>query len=254
MKILLSPAKSMKSKLPDFDFNETNPLFLHKTKQIISSLSQWTIMDFKAKMKINDTISLSTFDAFQALKKDGISKGIPSIYYYDGLAFKGLSAIEMNKDDIAYAQESLFILSGLYGLLRPLDLIHFYRLEMAFRFKIENGINSLYDFWSNDITNYLNKNFSNDLIVNLASNEYSRVINTTSLLSKFITCHFLEVKNGAEKVIASHAKKARGLMAKFIISNQLKSKEEIKLFDLEGYTFRKDLSNENNIYFSRVNQ
>ena len=254
MKILLSPAKSMKSKLPGFDVKETNPLFLHKTKQIISSLSQWTIMDFKAKMKINDTISLSTFDAFQALKKDGVSKGIPSIYYYDGLAFKGLSAIEMNKDDITYAQESLFILSGLYGLLRPLDLIHFYRLEMAFRFKMENGTNSLYDFWTSEITNYLNKNFSDELIVNLASNEYSKVINTKSLLSEFITCHFLEVKNGAEKVIASHAKKARGLMAKFIISNKLKSKEELKLFNSLGYTFREDLSNEKNIYFSRVNQ
>ncbi len=253
MKILLSPAKSMKSKQPDFDFKSTKPLFPKKIDQIVSVLSNWSLLDFKSKMKINDAISQSTFDAFQYLRQDFIEQGIPSIYFYDGLAFKALSAVEMNKDDIEFAQKSLFILSGLYGLLRPLDLIHFYRLEMAFRFEIYNGINSLHEFWSNDITNYMNDNFPNDLIVNLASNEYSKVINSKNLHSKFITCHFLEIKNGIEKVISSHSKKARGLMAKYIIVNKLQSKEDLTQFNLEGYIFREDLSTLDNIYFSRKN-
>jgi uncharacterized protein len=253
MKILLSPAKSMKSNLPDFDLKITNPLFYNKTKQIISVLANWSPLDFKTKMKTNDAISQSTFDAFQCMNQENFKNGVPSIYYYDGMAFKGLSAINMNSEDINYAQDNLFVLSGLYGMLRPLDLINFYRLEMALRFKITDEINSLYEFWSIEITNYFNENFPKELIVNLASYEYSKVLNTKHLTGKFITCHFLEIKNGTGKVVSSYAKKARGLMANYIIVNKLQSIEGLKLFKLENYIFRQDLSNQDNLYFSREN-
>lgn len=251
MKVVLSPAKSMNSKLPNFDLKATKPLFENKTKQIVSVLSDWKSLDFKLKMKTNDSISQTTFDAFQSIKKGLSENRFPSIYYYDGIAFKGFSATKMSFDQINYAQSHLFVLSGLYGILRPLDLIEFYRLEMALRFKISSQINSLYEFWSYEITSYLNKNFPNEVIVNLASNEYSKVIDTKTLTAKFITCHFLEVKNGTEKIVSSHAKKARGKMANFIIVNKLKSLENLKLFNSDGYVFREDLSNQNNIYFSR---
>jgi uncharacterized protein len=251
MKVLLSPAKSMKQKQSNFVLKTTKPLFNNKTNQIISVLSSWNTLDFKLKMKTNDSISQTTFDAFQSLKKCKSENRFPSIYYYDGIAFKGLSATNMSIDEINYAQNHLFVLSGLYGLLRPLDLIEFYRLEMALRFQISSDINSLYEFWSHEITSYLNKCSSNEIVVNLASNEYSKVIDTKTLTGKFITCHFLEVKNGTEKIVSSHAKRARGMMANFIMVNKLKSIENLKLFNLGGYIFREDLSSKNNIYFSR---
>lgn len=251
MKVLLSPAKSMKSKQPNFVLKTTKPLFENKTQQIISVLSGWKSSDFKLKMKTNDSISQTTFDAFQSLNNGDSENRFPSIYYYDGIAFKGLSATNMSIDEIDYAQNHLYVLSGLYGILRPLDLIEFYRLEMALKFEISSQINSLYEFWSYEITSYLNKYFPNEIIVNLASNEYSKVIDTKTLTAKFITCHFLEVKNGTEKIVSSHAKKARGKMANFIIVNKITSIENLKLFNLNGYVFRHDLSSNNNIYFSR---
>jgi hypothetical protein len=242
----------MDANIPNISIDKTYPLFLDKTNQLISVLNSWSISDFKSKMKTSDSISLTTFETYKNWNQSNINSGIPAVYLYSGTAFKGLSSINWNNLDLDYAQNNLIILSGLYGFLRPLDLIHKYRLEMALKFDISKDVNSLYKFWSHSITTYFNENFSKELIVNLASNEYFKVIDEKVLETDILNCHFLEVKNGTQKSIASHAKRARGLFARFIVKNKLKHREDLKLFDLEGYKYRDDLSNENNYFFSRI--
>ena len=251
MKILLSPAKSMDVNIPNISIDKTSPLFMEKTNQIISVLKSWSISDFKSKMKISDTISLNTYETYKNWNQVDDEDGIPAVFLYSGTAFKGLSSIDWNNQDLDYAQNNLIILSGLYGFLRPLDSINKYRLEMALKFDISKEVNSLYKFWSKSITSYINDNYPKELIVNLASNEYSKVIDKKVLMSNILNCHFLEVRNGSERSIASHAKRARGLFARFIVKNKLKDKENLKSFDLDGYKYRNDLSNEKDYYFSR---
>ncbi len=252
MKILLSPAKSMNTNFHNISLGKSRPLFNKNTNEIISVLKSWSLQDIKSKMKISDSISRNTFEIYKNWHHNNFKNGFPAIFLYAGTAFKGLSAIDFNYDEISFLNKNLFILSGLYGLLRPLDIIHPYRLEMALKFEINNEINSLYKFWRNNLTKYLNNDFPNELIVNLASEEYFKVINKDILNLSILNCHFLEIKNGKEKVIANHAKKARGLFTRFVVKNKLNLKEDLKFFDLDGYSYREDLSDKDNYYFSRT--
>jgi hypothetical protein len=252
MKILLSPAKSMNTNIPDILLDKSYPLFNNKTNQIVSVLKDWSLQAIKTKMKTSDSISLRTFEIYKNWDHNNFKNGFPAIFLYSGTAFKGLSANDLSDQEIVFLNENLFILSGLYGLLKPLDIIHPYRLEMALKFEINKEINSLYKFWKKNLTKYLNNNFPNEIIVNLASEEYFKVIDKDNLTSNILNCHFLEIRNGSEKVISSHAKKARGLLTRFIVKNELKVKEDLKSFDLNGYGYRKDLSDEDNYYFSRT--
>ena len=251
MKVLLSPAKSMSSNLPDFPFIGTSPIFSIKTQQLISVLKNWSSKDFKLKMKVSDSISESTYQSYSQWSLNNNKNGLPSIFLYSGTAFKGLASNLMSQKDINYAQNNLYILSGLYGLLKPLDIIHPYRLEMAFKFNINKTTDSLYSFWRDVITDYINNTFENELIVNLASNEYSKVIDRKTLNPDILEFQFLENKNGVEKVIANHSKMARGLLARYIIKNQIKEKTKLLSFNSNGYCFRDDLSTESEYVFSR---
>jgi cytoplasmic iron level regulating protein YaaA (DUF328/UPF0246 family) len=194
---------------------------------------------------------VSTYQSFSNWSLNNNKNGFPSIFLYSGTAFKGLASNLMSQKEIDYAQNNLFVISGLYGFLKPLDIIHQYRLEMAFKFNINKTTDSLYDFWRDVITDYLNNNYEDEIIVNLASNEYAKVLDKKNLKLNVLQCQFLENKNGKEKVIANHAKMARGLLARFIIKNQIKEKAQLLRFDLNGYSFRDDLSKNNNYVFSR---
>ena len=251
MKVLLSPAKSMSSNLPDFPVIGTSPIFSVKTLQLISVLKNWSPNDFKLKMKVSDSISESTYQSYSQWSLNNNENGFPSIFLYSGTAFKGLASNVMSQKEIDYAQNNLYVISGLYGLLKPLDIIHPYRLEMAFKFNINKTTDSLYDFWRDEITNYLSNNFKNELIVNLASNEYSKVLDRKTLEIDVLECQFLENKNGKEKVVANHAKMARGLLARYIVQNQIKEKAKLLSFNSNGYCFRGDLSTESEYVFSR---
>tara|TARA_B100001287_G_scaffold150032_1_gene126303 strand:+ start:14657 stop:15388 length:732 start_codon:yes stop_codon:yes gene_type:complete len=242
----------MNTKIPDFSIEKSHPLFSHKTNEILSVLRGWSLQAIKTKMKVSDSISIKTFEIYKNWNHNDLKNGSPAIFLYDGTAFKGLCVDDFNYQEIKFTNDNLFILSGLYGLLKPLDIIHPYRLEMALKFQINEKADTLYKYWRNDLTSYLNNNFSNELIINLASDEYFKVLDKDNLTLSVLNCHFLEIRNGIEKVIANHAKKARGLLTRFIIKNKLSAKQDLKSFNLSGYNYRNDLSDEDNYYFSRI--
>ena len=251
MKVLLSPAKLMTPSEPSFSFPNSEPIFLDKSLELVDVLSRWSVSDFQQNMKISKSISEKTYNDFKRLKSDDITFMFSAIFLYSGTAFKGLSAFDMNLEELNFAQDHLFILSGLYGLLKPLDLVQPYRLEMALKFNINQTTSSLYDFWVNHITSHIVKNCKNELLINLASNEYTKAVDVKKINNPVLTCHFLETKNGKEKVIASHAKMARGLMTRYIIRNKIQEKSGLQSFNISGYKFRDDLSTEKEYYFSR---
>ena len=174
-------------------------------------------------------------------------------FAFAGDTYKGLSIEKLEKEDLDFAQKHLRILSGLYGLLRPLDEIEPYRLEMGSKLKGAHG-SSLYDYWGDKISENLNqyaKTIGSQILVNCASNEYFSVINLKNLLLKVITPIFMERKNGKEKIISFYAKNARGAMARFIIQNRLQSEEDLKTFNLDGYNFSSEKSIEGKLVFIR---
>ena len=176
-----------------------------------------------------------------------------ALFAFAGDTYKGLDAEKLNKNDLEWAQQHLRILSGLYGLLRPLDSIEPYRLEMGSKLKGNHG-NTLYEYWDNKISQTLNEHaqeIGTNVLVNCASNEYFNVIKTNSLALRVVTPVFMERKNGKDKIISFYAKNARGAMARFIIQNQITDVENIKNFDLDGYKFKNDNSEENKLVFVR---
>ena len=176
-----------------------------------------------------------------------------AIFAFTGDVYKGLDAKSLTSNTIDYAQAHLKILSGLYGILKPLDLIQAYRLEMGTKISINNSI-SLYDFWSNKITSELSSNLENtnsQFLLNLASNEYSKSINMKLLNTKVITPIFKDWKNGQYKIISFFAKKARGLMSNFVLENKIKNQNDLKAFDSGGYIYNEDFSTEKSLVFTR---
>ena len=169
---------------------------------------------------------------------------------FKGDVYKGISVKDFNKDDFLFAQKSLRILSGLYGILKPLDLIQPYRLEMGTQLQIGKHRN-LYDFWGDEITNILNSDKNNDYLINLASVEYFKSINVDNLKSKLINVSFKEKRDGKYKIIAIYSKRARGLMSRFIIKNKIIDPKSLKKFNLEDYKFNKTLSSDSDLVFTR---
>ena len=161
----------------------------------------------------------------------------PSIFTFNGDVYGGLDAFSLSNKQIKIAQSSLRILSGLYGLLKPLDLIQPYRLEMGTKLDIDGSVN-LYGFWKNKITNKLNDELDeNELFINLASNEYSSVIDKKVLKTSMVSPAFKDLKNGKLKIISFYAKKARGMMVRYILDNKINSEEDLKGFNYGGYTY-----------------
>jgi len=173
-----------------------------------------------------------------------------AILTFKGEVYNGLGANTFSQKDFDFAQQNIVVLSGLYGILKSLDLIQPYRLEMGTQLKIRNWKN-LYDFWGNKITKAVNELLNNDVLVNLASNEYFKAIDKDLIKGKIITPVFKENKDGTYKFIHVFGKKARGLMARFIVKNKITDPDQIKLFDFEGYYYNDRLSNEYEWMFTR---
>ena len=203
-------------------------------------------------MSVSDKIAELNYNRFKSWEDPSNSKiSKQAIYAFKGDVYSGLDAESIGEDKFDYLQNSLRIISGYYGLLRPFDQILPYRLEMGTKLKNQNG-NNLYKFWGDKITDVLNEDLdSNDIIVNLASDEYFKSINKDKIKSKIITPVFKEFKNGLYKVIAIYAKKARGLMSRFLIERKSTSIDDIKLFNINGYSFDSNLSNDNQLVFTR---
>ena len=238
MKILISPAKSL-----DFDSNLielscTKPLFLKKTAQINSVLKEKSPKDLMQLQGISQ--KLSDLNWKRNNKYDDDHNDInsrPAIFAFNGDVYSGIDAKTLSKEKVYDLQKSLRILSGYYGVLKPLDLIQPYRLEMGTKLQV-NGSENLYKFWSENITDsIIDEMSSEEILINLASNEYFDAFNNEKFNGKIISPVFKDFKNGKLKIISFYAKKARGYMASWLIKNKIRKVSDIISFSEEGYNF-----------------
>ena len=249
MLVVVSPAKKLNMSLVD-NLKVSEPQFKNNANELVNVVRGLSIKDLEKLMDISTNLAELNKDRFNDF---GNQQKKAAAFAFAGDTYKGLSVEKFEIEDLDWAQKHLRILSGLYGLLRPLDEIEPYRLEMGSKLKGAHG-SSLYDYWGNKISENLNqhaKEIGSEILVNCASNEYFNAINLNSLLLKVITPIFMERKNGKEKVISFFAKNARGAMARFIIQNRLKSEEDIKKFDLDGYNYSAEKSGEGKLVFIR---
>lgn len=254
MLIVISPAKTLDYESAPKTKTFTTPDYLKQSQQLINRLRNFSSLDISDLMKVSAKIAGLNFDRYESWKKPFTLKNAKqSILAFKGDVYTGLDAESFKADDFKFAQNHLRVLSGLYGLLRPLDLMQPYRLEMSTRLKTDYGKN-LYEFWGSEITDGLNKQLKkikSDYLINLASNEYFKAVKPKELNAEIITPAFKEFKNGDYKMIGIYAKKARGMLSRYIIQNKLSSPEELKSFNEDGYRFNKTLSKGNDFVFTR---
>lgn len=254
MLIVISPAKTLDYESASKTKIFTTPDYLKQSQQLINRLRNFSSLDISDLMKVSAKIAGLNFDRYESWKKPFTLKNAKqSILAFKGDVYTGLDAESFKADDFKFAQNHLRVLSGLYGLLRPLDLMQPYRLEMSTRLKTDSGKN-LYEFWGSEITDGLNKQLKkikSDYLINLASNEYFKAVKPKELNAEIITPAFKEFKNGDYKMIGIYAKKARGMLSRYIIQNKLSSPEELKSFNEDGYRFNKTLSKGNDFVFTR---
>ncbi len=254
MLILISPAKTLDFDTPAVTDTFTQPDFLKDSRALIKELRELSPADISGLMKISDKLGVLNFDRYHAFKTPFTQANAKqAALAFQGDVYTGLAAETFKARDFDFAQKHLRILSGLYGLLRPLDLIQPYRLEMGTKFNNQRGDN-LYQFWGDIITNAVNEQLAavkSKTLVNLASNEYFKAVKPKQVNAEIITPVFKDWKNGQYKIISFYAKKARGLMSAYIIKNRLKAAEDLKGFDVDGYGFAPELSKEREWVFTR---
>ena len=252
MLVIVSPAKKLdfESTAPISDFVE--PKFIEKSKVLIRDLKKCTPSEVSKMMKLSEALTTLNVDRYKSFKTPFTPKNAKqAIYSFKGDTYVGLDAETLNKSQIKYAQNHLRILSGLYGLLSPLELIQPYRLEMGTKFSC-NGKKNLYEYWKSDLTTELNSLLKKEkILVNCASTEYSGAVDFKSLDATIITPVFKDKKNDQYKIISFFAKKARGMMARYIVENKVTTVESLKDFDSDGYAFNKSMSNEAELVFTR---
>ncbi len=252
MKILISPAKSINFDA-DITYDEhSTPAFLEQSKKLVKQLKKLSADDLGNLMSISENLSNLNHQRYQEFSTPFTTKNSrPAIFIFNGDVYDPINVQSYSKKEFEFMQDSLRILSGLYGLLKPLDLIQPYRLEMSTKFKNDAG-KDLYEFWGDSITDELNNQSKKDeVIINLASNEYFKAIKPKNLNNKIIKVDFKEIKDGKPKVIGLMAKKARGEMVNYIIKNQIKDYKDIKKFKVNNYKFSPELSNDDLYIFVR---
>jgi len=253
MKILLSPAKSLNESMPKKRNDYTQPLMINESCMLASKLKSKSVNDLQLLMKLSLSLAELNYERFQKWHTPfNFENSYPCGWMFNGDAYRGLEYATLSEKDIDYSQSSLRILSGFYGLLRPLDLIQAYRLEMGTRLMISDDVKNLYSFWGDKITDEINKELNDDeVIVNLASNEYFKSVNTKKLKGKLVQCIFKEDRGGDLKMIMSFAKRARGLMSRYIIQNRIEQADDLIGFTEEGYAFNPKLSSSSELVFIR---
>ncbi len=251
---IISPSKTQ-----DFSSNgvpelHTQPRFLDQTEVLVNELRKQSAGDIKALMEVSDKIADLNYNRYRQFNTPFSPENAKqALFAFKGDVYTGIDIENYNEKELSFAQDHLRILSGLYGLLRPLDLIQPYRLEMKIKLKNPKG-KDLYSFWGNRLTEELNKAMASGakpVLINLASNEYFKAIQKKELKADIITPVFKEFKNGKYSIIAIFAKKARGLMTDFIIKNRIEDPETLKTFQQEGYEFSEQHSNEKEWVFIR---
>ncbi|MFQ3277458.1 MAG: cytoplasmic iron level regulating protein YaaA (DUF328/UPF0246 family) [Colwellia sp.] len=254
MLLVVSPAKKLDFESPLATDKFSQASLLEQSQLLMNDCIKLSPSDIASLMKLSDKLAglnAARFGEWSLpFTQDNARQAILS---FNGDVYTGLDAQSFSDEDFDFAQQHFRILSGLYGLLKPLDLMQAYRLEMGCKLANSRGDN-LYQFWGEIITNELNKTLSElgaDVLINLASTEYFKSVKKQSLKATIITPVFKDFKNGQYKIISFFAKKARGLMARYIIQNKLTAFEQIKSFDLAGYQYNEAMSKDNDWVFTR---
>ena len=254
MLILLSPSKSLNLETKIVSKTHSIPIFLKDSQILINELQKFSALDLAKLMKISDRLAELNFERYATFKTPfTMQNSKPAIFIFDGDVYDGIDVENYSEKDLNFAQNHLRILSGLYGILKPLDLIQPYRLEMGINLKNPPAKN-LYQFWQEKITNFLNEELeksSEKIILNLASEEYFSAVNSDKIKGQIINIIFKEKKGDDYKIIGIFAKKARGLMADYIIKNKIQKAEQVKKFNCSNYKFKKEFSDKNNWCFCR---
>lgn len=254
MLMVISPAKNLDYDTAPMTQEHTQPDFIPQAQQLIDELKALAPHDISELMHISDKLGELNYTRYHSWEPEfSFDNAKQAMLAFNGDVYTGLDANSMKKADLTFAQKHLRILSGLYGLLKPLDLMQAYRLEMGTKFANQGGKN-LYEFWGLQITDALNaqlKAIKSETVVNLASNEYFKSVKPKSLNARIITPAFKDLKGDKYKIVSFYAKKARGLMARYIIDNKITDAEKIKGFDVAGYVFNPDLTEGDTWVFTR---
>ncbi|MDO6488857.1 peroxide stress protein YaaA [Colwellia sp. 6_MG-2023] len=254
MLIIVSPAKKLDFESPLATTKTSQPSLLEHSELLIERCVKLSSDQIASLMKLSDKLAGLNAARFGEWSQPFTTENArQAVLAFNGDVYSGLDAPSFSDADFDFSQKHLRILSGLYGLLKPLDLMQAYRLEMGTKLDNCRGSN-LYQFWGNIITDELNEVLAeqnSDILINLASNEYFKVVNKKLLNAKIITPQFKDWKNDQYKIISFYAKKARGLMARYIIQNRITDVEQLKSFDLAGYQYSSDLTQGNDLVFTR---
>ena len=254
MKIIISPAKSISYQKIENNSLTSIASFLKETESLVSKLKKLSSKKIGEMMHLSNDLAELNYNRFQNWESPlVVSENVyPAISAFNGEVYKGFDIHTLSKEELERAQNDLRILSGLYGILKPMDLIYPYRLEMGTKWEITPKTKNLYAFWGDKISKFLNNEMETDeVIINLASTEYFKAVDLKVLKSRVITPHFKDFKNGQLKIVMMYAKHQRGAMARYIIKNKLTNPDELKLYNQDGYSFDVNSSTENDWVFVR---
>lgn len=250
---VISPAKLLDESLHFPKLQHTLPDFLPQAKSLMDVLKKKTPKQIGEMMELSEKLSLENFDRNQLWNDTfSVENATQAILLFKGDVYRGLKAEELDSKQLKWAQDHVRILSGLYGILRPLDLTKAYRLMMGTPFSPSKSHKNLYSFWGSQLAEYLKHDLDErGILVNLASSEYFKAIDVNTLNRRVITCEFKERKGEKLSIVSTYAKLARGKMARFIIDHKIEKPTQLKDFDVDGYRFEKSLSTENEFVFVR---
>jgi cytoplasmic iron level regulating protein YaaA (DUF328/UPF0246 family) len=250
---VISPSKALDFERSSFK-NKTELAFKSESIELIKTMKKQSIEDIRGLMKVSENIATLNHQRYKDFSNDFAEpQSKTAIKVFKGEVYNGLDALSFSDADLEFSQSKVRILSGLYGLVKPLDLIQPYRLEMGIHLK-HKSFKNLYEFWGNKITQSLNSELvkqDHPCLINLASKEYFKSVKVKNLKARLININFKDSKNGVYKVIAIYAKKARGMMARYIVQEKIQDPNHLKDFTLGGYQFNADLSQENDWVFTR---
>lgn len=252
MLIALSPAKSLDFTAAPEAVAITTPQLADQTAELAKTTRRLRVVDLKRLMSLSDDLAKLNRERFQAFDPAS-EEGVQAAFAFNGDVYSGLRARELDRKALAWAQDHVRILSGLYGVLRPLDAIQPYRLEMGVRLKTRRG-QSLYDFWGPRVSEALNAaafGHRDPTLVNCASGEYFGAVDRKALTLPVVTCRFLEEQGGEARIVSFYAKKARGLMARYAIDHRIERAADLRAFDVAGYRFAPELSTDDEFTFQR---
>ena len=252
MLVYINSSKSFNFNKADIEIEFTIPFYLKQADTIAQAVKSMGCENMKKRMKISDKLADANYQRFLDYRTDNSNSGKPAIYFYSGHIYQGFQVSELNKEDIEFAQQHLRIFSGLYGILKPLDLIQPYRMEMYYQiYPLDNIV--LKDYWEMQVKETALEDIERHerTVINLSSKEYSQIIEPLRSNVNWIDVHFKDLVNGEYKFVILHGKKARGMMASYIMRNKINDIEGIKSFDEGGYYYSEETSDESNLVFLR---